>query len=104
MTRSLRIVSLCLLGVAFACSSEPESSDDNVTITMFRAAPESIEAGQTAMLKINVDPPDAQVMISEVGDMTARTEVPVHPTSTTTYHLTAISGSARAEAAVTVIV
>ena len=104
MNRNLRLLALLFLGSAAACSSDPPENNDQVAVTMFRAAPESIEAGQTAMLKVAIDPPDAQVMITELGDMTARSEIPVHPTSTTTYHLIAISGSARAEAAVTLVV
>jgi hypothetical protein len=108
MTRSLRgcfyprALTLLFLGAA-ACSS-PDPSDNQVSITRFEATPEAIEAGQTAMLKVAIDPPDATVMIAEIGDMTARPEIPVNPTSTTTYHLTAINGSAKAEAAVTVVV
>jgi hypothetical protein len=100
MKRSIRTLALCFLGAAAGCSSSdsPEPADDKVSITMFQAAPDSIEAGQTAMLKVTIDPPDAQVTITEVGDMTARSEIPVHPTTTTTYHLTAINGTARAEA------
>lgn len=104
MNSTLRTLTLLFLGAATACSSDPPESNDQVSITMFRAAPESIEAGQTAMLKVAIDPPDAVVMITELGDMTARTEIPVHPTSTITYHLIAVSGTARAEAAVTVVV
>jgi hypothetical protein len=108
MNRSLRTLALCFLGSVAACSSTdapaPEPSDDSVSITTFQATPDSIEAGQTAMLKVAIDPADAQVTITDVGDMTARTEIPVHPTTTTTYHLTAISGTARAEAQVTVTV
>jgi hypothetical protein len=105
MTRSLRLFytrALTLLFVGAAACSDPEP--DQVSITRFEATPGAIEAGQTAMLKVAIDPPDAKVMIAEIGDMTARPEIPVQPTSTTTYHLTAFSGSAKAEAAVTVVV
>jgi hypothetical protein len=112
MNRALRILSVCALGLAAACTS-PDASDpsdppppteDKVAITAFHAAPDAIEAGQTAMLKFTVEPADAQVTITEVGAMGAQTEVPVHPTATTTYHLTAIKGTARAEASITVTV
>jgi hypothetical protein len=101
------------MSAAAACASSDDATDppdqtppaeDKVAITAFQAAPDSIEAGQTAMLKFTVEPADAQVTITEVGAMGSQTEVPVHPTLTTTYHLTAIKGSARAEASITVTV
>ena len=114
MNRALRIFGLCaLVSAATACASSDDATDppdqtppaeDKVAITAFQAAPDSIEAGQTAMLKFTVEPADAKVTITEVGDMGAQTQVPVHPTLTTTYHLTAIKGTARAEASITITV
>jgi hypothetical protein len=71
---------------------------------MFRAAPDSIEIGQTSQLMITVNPPEAHVMIAEMGDMTGHTVIPVSPEVTTTYHLTATNGNAQAEGVVTVAV
>src|ERR1043165_8590148 len=114
MNRALRILGLCaLVSAATACASSDDDAsppdqtppaEDKVAITAFQAAPDSIEAGQTAMLKFTVEPADAKITIPEVGEMGAQKEVPVHPTLTTTYHLTAIKGSARAEASITVTV
>src|ERR1043165_852465 len=114
MNRALRILGLCALvsAATAAASSDDDASppdqtppaEDKVAITAFQAAPDSIEAGQTAMLKFTVEPADAKITITEVGEMGAQKEVPVHPTLTTTYHLTAIKGSARAEASITVTV
>src|SRR5262245_36160790 len=102
MSRSLRILTACLVGSAAACGGS--SGNDTVAVTMFQAAPGSIEAGQTTMLRLAVEPVGAQVMISEIGDVTDHSEIPVQPTATTTYHLTATMGSAQAEASVTVTV
>src|SRR5215813_1591038 len=100
MKRSVHFLAAVVLCSAAACSSGP----DKVSIKTFEATPDAIEAGQTAMLRVAVEPPDAQLTISEVGDMTDQTEIPVRPTLTTTYHLIAINGSAQAEASVTVAV
>ncbi|HEU4728625.1 MAG TPA: hypothetical protein VFT22_12065 [Kofleriaceae bacterium] len=100
MTRFLRIATAFVVCSIAACTA----SDESVSITMFQAAPDSIEAGQTSQLMITVNPPEAQIMIHEVGDMTGRPMVPVSPTVTTTYHLTATLGSAQAEGAVTISV
>jgi hypothetical protein len=103
MNRFLQILATaCVASSVVAC--DPSPSEEPVSITMFRAAPDSIEAGQSSQLMITVNPPDAQVMIAEVGDMTGRPVITVSPLVTTTYHLTATSGNSQAEGSVTVSV
>jgi hypothetical protein len=51
-----------------------------------------------------VEPPNAKISISDVGDFTGQTQTAVTPTATTTYHLTATSGKATQSADVTVTV
>lgn len=103
MNRFLRIVTTAgVMSSVVACMSP--SPEDTVSITMFQAAPDSIEVGQTSQLMITVNPPDAHVMIAEMGDMTGRPVVSVSPVVTTTYHLTATNGNATAEGIVTISV
>jgi hypothetical protein len=102
MNRFLSITTACVICSIAACA--PTGEKDSVSITMFQASPASIEAGQTSNLMITVNPPDAQVSITEVGDMTGRTVISVKPTVTTTYHLTATNGNSQAEATVTISV
>jgi hypothetical protein len=103
MNRFLSITIACVVCSLAACIA-PGGGNDSVSITMFQASPTSIEAGQTSHLMITVNPPDAQVTIAEVGDMTGRTVIPVSPRVTTTYHLIATNGSAQAEGTVTISV
>src|ERR1041384_844827 len=105
MNRFLSIATACVVCTVVACAgSESAPPDDPVSITMFQAAPANIEAGQTSTLMVTVNPPEAEVTIAEVGDMTGRTGLSVSPTVTTTYRLTATSGSSKAESAVTITV
>ncbi|HEX2689282.1 MAG TPA: hypothetical protein VHN14_21820 [Kofleriaceae bacterium] len=100
MTRLVRILTPCIVSLVAACGS----AEDTVSIALFKAAPEAIEPGQTGKLLFVVNPPDAQITIAEMGDMTDRTEIPVSPIATITYHLTATNGSAQADAQVTLSV
>src|SRR6266478_1181670 len=100
MTRSVRFLSASALCFAAACSG----NSDKVTITLFQAAPDTIELGQSTKLVFVVDPSDAQVSITGVGDVTGKTQAVVTPTATTTYKLTVTKGKAITENSVTVTV
>ncbi|HEY0483590.1 MAG TPA: hypothetical protein VGD37_38995 [Kofleriaceae bacterium] len=75
-----------------------------VKILVFQASPDAIEAGQTTTLVFAVDPPDAKISITGVGDVTGKTQVSVTPTANTSYQLTANSGKATSNKAVMVTV
>ena len=100
MIRFVRLLPASALCLLAACSG----NSDNVKITLFQAAPGAIEVGQSAQLLFVVDPSDAQVTITGVGDLTGKTQTVVTPTATTAYHLTATKGKASAEGTVTVTV
>jgi len=88
------------------------------TISSFAASPASITSGQSSTLTWNVSPDATSVVISGVGNVTQAnvftttalgrgvnfSTVPVSPTQTTTYTLTASNGSASASAQTTVTV
>src|SRR5207245_2315957 len=76
MNRAIRSVSVLALLAFAACGG-----DDKVTIkvTLFAAAPDAIEVGQSSKLLFVVDPADAHVTISEVGDVTGKMEAMVAP-------------------------
>jgi hypothetical protein len=98
MNRVLALLTLAVVSLA-ACGE-----DDKVEILVFQAAPDSIEAGQSTQLVFAVDPSDAKVNISGLGDLTGQTNTSVTPTATTSYQLTATSGKATATQSVTVMV
>src|SRR5687767_7851008 len=100
MNRSLGLLALGAALVAAACGD----NNDKVAITLFAAAPDAIEEGDSTRLLFVVSPPNAKVTISELGDVSGKTEAMVSPTATTTYQLVAKKGSAEAEATVTVTV
>src|SRR5437868_6164402 len=101
MNRLFHLLTICVVCAAAAC----DGSGDKVTIMRFEVAPNpNIELGQSAKLLFAVDPPDAQLTITGMGDYTGKTEASVSPESTTTYQLTAVNGSASADNTVTVIV
>jgi hypothetical protein len=100
MNRLFRLVAACVVCSVAACGG----SDDKVTISLFQAAPDTIELGQSTKLVFVVDPPDAQVAIIGSGDYTGQTQAMVTPTVTTTYQLIATSGTATADASITVMV
>src|SRR5215831_13809658 len=95
---------LALLTLVVACSLAACGEDDKVTILVFQAAPDAIESGQSTKLVFAVDPLDAKVNISGLGDLTGQTQTSVTPTATTAYQLTATSGKATATQTVTVTV
>jgi hypothetical protein len=99
VTRLLSVVALALVTAA-ACGD----NKDRVTITLFAAAPDAIEMGDSTKLLFAIDPPNAKVTISDVGDVSGKNEAPVTPSATTEYKLTATRGKATAEATVTVTV
>jgi len=100
MNRALQLLTLLLACSVVAACGE----DDHVKILVFQAAPDAIEVGQSTKLVFAVDPPDAKVDIGGIGDMTGQTQASVSPTATTSYQLTAKSGSATDTASVTVTV
>jgi hypothetical protein len=102
MNRLACFLTACTVWSVVACGDDNHT--DTVTITLFVAAPDTIEAGQSTKLIFAVNPADAVVSIDGLGDVTGKTEAPVSPTATTTYHLTATIGNATATADNTVTV
>ena len=99
MIRNLAItVAVCAL---VACG---DNNEHKLTVTLFAAAPDAIEVGQSSKLLFVVDPPDADVNITTVGDVSGQTEATVTPTVTTTYDLTATKGKNTATSSVTITV
>jgi protocatechuate 3,4-dioxygenase beta subunit len=97
---------LPLLSVFVACSlAACGDNGDKVQILLFQASPDAIEAGQSTKLVFAVEPTNAKVTISGVvGDLTGKTEASISPTDTTSYQLTATSGTATANQTVQVTV
>jgi len=99
---------LGLLAIATACAfagcSDNGDHADKISITLFKAAPDAIEVGQSTQLVFAVEPADAEVTIDGLGDLTGQTQVAVTPAATTAYHLTASKGSASTDKTVTVTV
>jgi hypothetical protein len=102
MNRPVRAVAALALFLAAACNGS--SAPARVSVTLFQAAPDTVEAGQSTTLFFAIDPTDAQVTIAEIGDVTGKNQAVVTPTATTTYHLTASKGKATADSTVTVTV
>jgi hypothetical protein len=102
MNRLYRFLTACVVCSVAACGSD--AADDKVTITLFQAAPDAIQLGQSTKLLFVVTPPDAQVAITGFGDFTGQSSAVVSPTATTTYHLTATKGTSTATNDVTVTV
>jgi hypothetical protein len=99
MSRIAALFTLCAACALAACGS-----DDKVQILVFQAAPDAIEAGQSTQLVFAVEPADAHVTITGLGDVTGKTAAPVAPAVTTSYELTATRGHATANRTVTVTV
>jgi hypothetical protein len=101
VNRALAILSAGLVCSLAACG---DSNQDDVSVTLFQAAPATIEAGQSTQLLFAIDPPEATVTIDGLGDQTGKTQISVTPGQTTTYRLTASMGrsSTTADAKVTV--
>src|SRR5215831_5976036 len=91
---------LALLAFVAACGSNDTSTivpaKDQVTISVFKAAPDTVEVGDSTKLIFAVVPTSAKLTITNVGDVTGKTEMIVTPTATTTYQLRATNGSASA--------
>jgi hypothetical protein len=98
MNRVLALLTLAVVSLA-ACGE-----DETVHILVFQAAPDAIEAGQSTQLVFAVDPSNAKVNISGLGDLTGQTATSVTPTTTTMYQMTATNGKATATQSVTVTV
>lgn len=98
MTRFVPLFTLCVACALIACGS------DEVHILLFQAAPDAIEAGDATRLVFAVEPADAELTITGLGDVTGKTFAPVMPAVTTSYQLTATRGSAIANQMVTVTV
>ena len=100
-----RLLHILILGAACAATAAAcGDNGDHVSITLFEAAPDAIEAGDTTRLLFAVDPPSAEITIETVGDVTGKTEATIRPSATTVYQLTARSGDAMAQRTVTVTV
>ncbi len=104
MTRLLRVLGACVVCSVIASVVACGDGDSGVTIRLFQATPDAIAAGQSTKLVFAVDPADAKVTITGVGDVTGKVDASVSPTATTTYQLTATSGSSSATGDVTVTV
>ena len=101
MNRLGYLLTACIACSVVACGDDAE---EPVTISLFQAAPDAIELGQSTKLLFVVTPPDAQVAIDGMGDFTGQIQAMVSPTTTTTYHLTATKGKSTADGTVTVMV
>jgi hypothetical protein len=107
-----RLVLTALIASAVvACGDNGSSNNNNnnnnnnkVAITLFVAAPDTIDAGGVTQLVFAVSPPGTSANINGVGDVTGRTQIMVTPTATTTYQLTATDGKTTANSSVTVTV
>jgi protocatechuate 3,4-dioxygenase beta subunit len=94
-----------LLTVLVACSLAACGDDsDKVQILLFQASPNAIENGQSTKLVFAVQPSTAKITITEIGDVTGKTEQSVTPMQDTTYQLTASFGKALANQTVKVTV
>src|SRR5262249_17388551 len=79
-----------LLAVA-SCGDDTQAV--TVKISLFEAAPDAVEQGQSSKLLFVVEPAGANLNLSGGGDVTGKTSVMVTPDATTTYHLTAAMGN-----------
>ncbi|HEX7836045.1 MAG TPA: hypothetical protein VF469_01215, partial [Kofleriaceae bacterium] len=100
MNRLLLLLTTCLVWSVAACGDQAQG----VKILTFQASPDTIEAGQSTTLVFAVEPPDAKVSITGIGDLTGQTKTTVTPTATTSYQLTVDNGHATEDAMVTVTV
>jgi hypothetical protein len=95
----LRVLIMALLGLllsgcaspASTAVSPPPSTLNNTkpVVTVFRASPESITAGQKAMLQWEVSGTSSVRIDPELGNLGASGSIEVRPFATTTYTLTA---------------
>ena len=103
------VLSACIACTVVACGDNGENNNNNnnnnqVAITLFVAAPDTIDAGGATQLVFVVAPPGTSANITGVGDVTGKTQVMVTPAATTNYQLTVTDGKTTANAAVTVTV
>jgi hypothetical protein len=99
----VRFIALGAVCLAAACGDN-NNKPDEVSVVLFAAAPDAIEAGQSTKLLYVVEPKTATVTITGLGDVSGKTQSMVTPTATTMYKLTAVNGKATATADVTVTV
>ncbi len=90
----------CIACTVVACGD----NNNKITITLFTAAPDTIDAGGSTQLVFVVTPPTAKLTISDLGDVTGQSQVMVTPSDTTTYQLTATDGKSTVNSSVTVTV
>ncbi|HEY6036034.1 MAG TPA: hypothetical protein VIV58_17280, partial [Kofleriaceae bacterium] len=100
LLRSL-ILSLVVVGSLASCG---DNNHQPLTIKLFEAAPDAIETGQSTKLIFLVEPADATLTITGIGDVSHKVQAPISPTTTTTYELTAESDGETATATTTVMV
>lgn len=98
--RSL-ILALFVVGSVASCG---DNHHQHVTIMLFEAAPDAIETGQSTKLIFLVEPADATLTITGIGDVSHKVQTPITPAATTTYDLTAAKDGETATATVTVTV
>jgi len=100
LLRSL-ILALFVVGSVASCG---DNHHEHVAIMLFEAAPDAIETGQSTKLIFLVQPADAQLTITGLGDVTNQVQKAITPTATTTYELTASAHGETTTASVTVTV
>jgi len=87
------LVAALLSTVVVACGDDQKA----VQITLFAAAPDAIEMGQSSKLLFVVQPSNANAQITGDAsgpiDVTGETQVMVTPNATTEYTLTVTKGS-----------
>src|SRR5919201_4376710 len=94
--KRLSLTALAVLLAAACCKT--------ADIQLFSATSPSIALGDSTELVIKTDP-DLHLYIDQgIGDVTGKTLVPIAPTSTTTYTLTAYAWYGRSTATTTVSV
>jgi len=103
------VLTALIASTVVACGDNGNNNNNNnnnskVEITLFVAAPDTIDAGGMTQLVFAVAPPGTSANINGVGDVTGRTQVMVMPAATTTYQLTATDGKTSANGSVTVTV
>lgn len=99
-----RLVLTALIASTVVACGDNNNKNDKVTVTLFVAAPDTIDSGSATQLIFAVTPPTAKVTIDTLGDLTGMTQVMVTPSATTTYQLTATDGKSSATGSVTVTV
>ena len=112
MNRLAYLLTACTVcSVIAACGDDHSNNNNNnndnnqkLSILVFVAAPDTIDAGGSTQLIFAVAPPTATLNISNVGDVTGKSQVTVTPGATTMYQLTASDGQTTVNNSVTVTV